>query len=147
MRFIVDTMLGTLAKWLRVLGFDTIYETDLDDDEILSIAERDGRILISRDRALCKRKSDSVFIQQLGLDAQIAQIVEAYPLNGENILSRCLECNSLLIITSRKEALGNVPEGVFERYEAFWKCITCNKFYWPGSHWINMKLKAEKLIL
>ena len=146
MRFIVDTMLGTLAKWLRVLGFDTIYAKDTSDGEILSIAEREDRIIISRDRDLCERKSNSIFILHTELDNQIAQVVEAYPVNEENILSRCLECNSALDIASKIEAKGKVPNGVIVRHEEFWKCQKCNKFYWPGSHWTNMKITAEKFI-
>jgi len=146
MKFIVDAMLGTLAKWLRVLGFDTIYETDLGDDEILSIAERDGRAIISRDRELCGRRVGSILMETTDLDEQIALVVESYPVNKKDILSRCLGCNSILDIVPKDEAKGNVPEGVIERHVEFWKCHECNKFYWPGSHWSNMKLKAEKFL-
>jgi uncharacterized protein len=147
MKFIIDKMLGTLAKWLRIMGFDTIYAKDMNNDEILLISEQDGRLLLSRDKELCERRASSMLIETTELDAQISQVIKSYPINPDIILSRCLECNSLLDNASKTEATGKVPEAVIERHDEFWHCPKCSKYYWAGSHWANMKKKADKYIL
>ena len=78
MKFIADTMLGTLAKWLRIFGFDTIYEAGMDDGEILQLANTENRIILSRDKELCTRKPDSIFIGTTDLDSQIAPVLKLH---------------------------------------------------------------------
>ena len=141
--FIVDTMLGTLAKWLRVLGFDTLYEAGMEDNEILRIAESQDRIIISRDRELCGRKGDSLYVESTDLDTQIKQVMDFYSPNKNKILSRCLECNTLLENVPQEELpRASVPEGIWERYPEYWYCRECDAYYWPGSHYDNMKKQA-----
>ena len=145
--FIVDTMLGTLAKWLRIFGFDTIYQAGMDDDEILKLAVEENRIIISRDRELCRRKSDSIFLEATDLDEQILRVLEFYSPDKNKILSRCLECNYLLQkVACQDIEKANVPEDILERYDEFWHCEKCNRYYWPGTHFENMKQKADQLI-
>ena len=146
MRFIADTMLGTLAKWLRVLGFDTVYAKELDDGEILDMAIGEGRIILSRDRVLCGRKADSLYLVTTDLDEQIAQVVLAYPPVGSDVLSRCLDCNSVLKKMTRTEASGKVSEPILARHNDFWTCENCGKYYWRGTHWRAMSKKAESII-
>ncbi len=142
--FIVDTMLGTLAKWLRILGFDTIYEAGMDDDEILKLATEENRIIISRDRELCGRKPGSIFLETTDLDEQIARVLDFYSADKNKILSRCLECNCLLQkIACQYIEKASVPEDILQRYDEFWHCEKCNKYYWPGTHFENMKKKAN----
>ncbi len=138
--FIVDTMLGTLAKWLRVLGFDTLYEAGMDDDTILQLAIQDEGIIISRDRELCGRKPDSILLRTTDLDEQIISILNIYSADKNKILSRCLDCNTVLEIAVPE---GNVPEDIIQHYDEFWHCEDCGKYYWPGSHYENMKKKAN----
>ena len=145
--FIVDTMLGTLAKWLRILGFDTIYEAGMDDDEILRLAIAENRVIISRDVELCSRKSDSILLKSRDLDEQIARILDFYSVDKNKILSRCLECNCLLQMVIRQNIeKTSVPEDILQRYDVFWHCEKCNKYYWPGTHFENMKQKANHLL-
>ena len=144
--FIVDTMLGTLARWLRILGFDTIYQAGMDDDEILSMANAESRIIISRDRELCGRKNDSILLRTTDLDMQIKRVLEAYPTDPEWILTRCLECNTILLASSSEQARGHVPDEIIQRYDSLQYCKTCDRFYWPGSHYDNMKKKASRFI-
>jgi len=145
--FIADTMLGTLAKWLRVLGFDTLYEAGMVDDKILQLANEQQRIILSRDRALCTRKQDSIFIETTDLDQQIVQVIQSYPANMDLLLSRCLECNSLLEVIAREDVSPEaLPDGLWERYEEYWLCERCNAYYWRGSHFDKMRLKAGQLL-
>jgi len=146
MKFIADTMLGTLAKWLRILGFDTFYEAGMDDDEILKLAIAENRVIISRDMELCSRKPDSILLKTIDLDEQISRVMDIYSADKNKILTRCLECNCVLEIADPGQAQGNVPEDIFERYDEFWHCKKCNKYYWPGTHFENMKLKASQFI-
>lgn len=145
MKFIVDTMLGTLARRLRILGFDTIYQAGLDDDEILRLANAENRVIISRDRELCGRKSDSILLKTTDLDEQVMGVLESYSIEPEKILSRCLNCNTVLVKTAPEQARGHVPDEMIHRYDTFWHCETCDKFYWPGSHYDNMMRMASQL--
>ena len=145
--FIVDTMLGTLAKWLRIFGFDTVYEAGMDDDDILKLATEENRIIISRDRELCGRKPDSILLKTTDLDEQIGQVLKLHSADEKNLLSRCLECNSLLQITARQDVpAASVPDDILQRYDEYWHCAKCDKYYWPGMHFENMKQKAGLLI-
>ena len=128
MKFIVDTMLGTLAKWLRILGFDAIYEAGMDDDEILKLAIAENRVIVSRDVELCSRKPDSILLKSIDLDEQIARVLDFYSLGKNKILSRCLECNCLLQITACQDIeKTSVPEDILQRYDEFWHCEKCDK--------------------
>ena len=145
--FIVDTMLGTLAKWLRILGFDAIYEAGMDDDEILRLAIAENRVIVSRDVELCSRKPDSILLKSIDLDEQIARVLDFYSLGKNKILSRCLECNCLLQMVIRQNIeKTSVPEDILQRYDEFWHCEKCDKYYWPGTHFENMKEKSLQLI-
>ena len=144
--FIVDTMLGTLAKWLRILGFDTLYEAGMDDDIILKLATENGRIIISRDRELCSRKPDSIMLKTTDLDEQIRLVLDIYSADRNKNLSRCLDCNILLQKVPGSEVDGAaVPAEVHARYQEFWHCEKCNKYYWSGSHFDDMRKRAEIL--
>ena len=142
MRFVVDAMFGTLAKWLRVLGFDTIFARDLDDNEIMALADREDRIIITRDKELAGRSNNCIFLNSDVLDEQISQVLERHPADESRTLTRCLECNTLLVPVEKAE-VRDVPDGVLEKEDEFRKCPDCGKFYWPATHWENMMEKVE----
>ncbi len=144
MRFVVDAMFGTLAKWLRILGFDTIFARDLADSEIMALADREGRVLITRDKELARRSDNGLFLNSDVLDEQIAQVLEKYPADEGRTLTRCLECNGLLVPVEKAE-VRNVPDGVLEREDEFSKCPNCGRFYWPATHWENMMERIAEL--
>ena len=144
MRFVVDAMFGTLAKWLRILGFDTIFARDLADSEIMALADREDRILITRDKELAGRSDNSLFLNSDVLDEQIAQVLERYPADEGRTLTRCLECNGLLVPVEKAE-VRNVPDAVLEREDEFSKCPNCGRFYWPATHWENMMERIAEL--
>jgi uncharacterized protein with PIN domain len=146
MRFVADHMLGSLARWLRFLGFDTAYPDVLSDRELAEIAARENRILLTRDKELAKTVGDSVlYIKSTETDEQLNQVIMEYDLTISNELTRCSLCNTVLESVDKEDVKGKVPEKVFEIQNEFWECGQCNKYYWPGTHYKNIKEKLEKL--
>ena len=143
-RFVVDVMLGSLARWLRRLGYDTDYANDRDDRELVRIARAEGRILLTRDNALAARRGISAFlIESQVLDEQLMQVVHAFPLPQGIALPRCSECNTPLADVSPDEVVDDVPPYVHRTHKHFRRCPGCGRVYWPGSHWerIGRRLK------
>ncbi|ALL01279.1 hypothetical protein Pyrde_1231 [Pyrodictium delaneyi] len=156
-RFIVDSMLGSLARWLRMIGCDTLYAKGWHDSRILEEAESARRIIVTRDRGLFnrarKRGLDAVLVSDNIVEA-LALISTKYgiPLEVAPDRSRCPVCNSPLRRTAKEEVKGRVPPRVYEHYDEFWVCSGCGQVYWRGGHWrgIEETLKearrwAEKL--
>ena len=141
-------MLGTLAKWLRIYGFDTFYATDeMKDDELIEIAKNEDRILITRDKELShiglRENLNVIQIKDIDIDKQLKQVLKGIKINKENILTRCLICNSILDNINKNDVKGKVPEGAFQLNDEFWICKKCDKIYWKGSHYENMLEKIE----
>ena len=146
MRFAADNMLGTLARWLRVLGFDTAYPGVLTDKGLAEFAKKEDRILLTRDKELAKAGGDfALYIHSTDVDEQLEQVILAYDLTIENELSRCSLCNTKLVPVDKETVKDGVPEKVFEIQDEFWECRRCKKYYWPGTHYKNIKEKLEKL--
>ncbi len=153
--FIVDTMLGKVARWLRMLGYDTLYYKRIDDWRILKIAEREGRIIITRDRSLCnralKRKLKCILIEHDTIEERLAFI--AYKVGIRLFIdldrSRCPVCNGELVRVSKDKVIDKVPKRVLEKHEDFWVCRRCGKVYWLGMHWrgIEETLRKSRTIL
>ena len=144
-RYLCDHMLGTLARWLRLLGYDTAYPQALDDNELLELAESEGRVLLTRDRELAMRSGPGgLYVVSVELDTQIIQVLTELRPEARDPMSRCSVCNGTLIETSREAARSAVPEGVWERQERFWRCPSCNRHYWRGTHWERMRPKIEE---
>lgn len=138
-RFLCDEMLGKLASWLRLAGFDAGYRRDVEDDDLLDEAVGDGRVLLTRDRELAGRTPDppgAVEVRALDPHEQLAEVVEALDLavREDRVLSRCSECNGLLDAAEAQEVADEVPGDVVSEYETFWRCPDCGRIYWPGSH-------------
>ena len=143
-------MLGTLAKWLRIFGFDTFYADAItNDDEILDIAKKENRILITRDRELIqKARRDTlkiVEIKTVDLNEQLNCVLGEIDIDKKLILSRCTICNSILEEVKKNEVRDKVPEKVFVNNNVFWFCPNCNKFYWRGSHYDKMINKVDEV--
>ena len=150
MKILCDQMLGTLAKWLRICGFDTYYENNfIDDNDLLEIAEKDNRVLITRDKELIynakRRNIDVIQINTIDIDEQLKIIIKKYSVEKDLILSRCLLCNSIVKPIKKEDVEGKVPEKVFENNENFWYCKKCKKYYWKGTHFENMIKKINNL--
>lgn len=140
-KFIVDANVGKVAKNLRMFGFDTYYDFDLPDKEIVNLAEREERIILSRDWGLLKRKNAiwGYYPRSQTTDEQLSEIIKRFNLYDKfNPLSLCLECNGKINKIDKGEAQSNLDEGVLRDYDEFYKCNTCNKFFWKGSHYDKM---------
>jgi uncharacterized protein with PIN domain len=143
-KLICDHMLGTLARWLRILGFDTAYPKPLEDEDLVGLARREDRIILTRDKDLASRKGvRALYISSDVLEEQVEQVLKELRLTIRDPMSRCPLCNTLLEEVERGDVAGKVPEGVYEQQQEFWRCPTCDKYYWQGSHWDRMSRQIE----
>jgi uncharacterized protein with PIN domain len=139
-------MLGTLAKWLRMLGYDTLFSPPIDDDELLKIAWREKRTLITRDKNIGSYEDVVILtIKSHDLDEQLDEVLRAFDLKITDPMSRCSLCNTPIEEVDRKGCRNKVPPGVYEKQERFWHCPNCGKYYWAGSHWDKISEKIEGL--
>ncbi len=147
MKFIADDMLGKLAKWLRILGYDTIYLRTQNDYDLIELAQNEGRILLTRDTQLSRNWIvPTLLIKDETIEEQLKQVIQRFNLEIENALfSRCPKCNTLLIEIKKEKIKDKIPEFVHQTYNEFWICPTCNRYYWAGTHWMNIKAKVEKI--
>jgi hypothetical protein len=148
-RFVVDVMLGKLAKWLRILGFDAAYGNRADDRELLQTARRERRVLLTRDHRLLQsaRNVHSLLIESDDWRRQLAQVLDVLDLRDKaRPLSRCLACNVKLKRLARKNARNLVAPFVFERAAAFSICPRCGRVYWPGTHFGDMEAKLSAIL-
>lgn len=143
--FVVDAMLGDLAKWLRILGRSTFYEPYASDEHLISVAREHGAVLLTRDRRLSERAvAEGVRALYLGgveLGDSLAALARLFSLRLEVDLSdtRCPLCNGRLRAASRSEVEERLPRGVVERHDLFLVCESCGHVYWPGSHLRRMR--------
>jgi uncharacterized protein len=136
-RFVVDVHLGTLARHLRLLGLDTLWRNDLEDETIIALARKEGRIILTRDKGILKdgRVTHGYWLRATEPLAQVEEVVRALHLGPDfEPYTRCLECNALLRSIPRRAAAGSVPLQVFLVYREFSRCEGCGRIYWAGSH-------------
>jgi uncharacterized protein with PIN domain len=139
-------MLGRLARWLRLIGYDTVYAAGLSDHQIAARARAEGRTVLTRDRALTQRRGiDCIYVHSQALEEQLEQIVTClgYP---ETDVPRCTECNTPLVSVTPQEIRSQVPPYVFDTHDQFHRCSECNKVYWPGSHWEHIQQVLARLL-
>jgi uncharacterized protein with PIN domain len=148
-RFVVDTMLGRLARWLRAMGYDTLYPGQVDDRHLLQLARAEERILVTRDRMLARLAEPcSCLIRGEWVDDQVVEAVERLALcpDDSKWLSRCLECNTRLEPGPRESLRALVPEHVFATHTDFMRCPGCARIYWAGSHVDRMVERLSRLL-
>lgn len=145
-KFIVDAMLGTLAKWLRMIGYDTLYSKSYNDAQILGIAARTGRIIITSDKGLYRRaeklKLRAVLLPEVDVVRNLAKLASEglIELRADPSMSRCPLCNGpLKEVTDKNIIRGRVPPGALARYAKFYVCVKCGHVYWEGGHWNNIR--------
>lgn len=147
-KFILDVHLGRLARYLRLLGFDTVYTNDLEDAEIAARAKTEQRIVLTRDRGLLKRSevTHGHWLRSTAPRRQLAEVVAALDL-GSRItpFSRCMVCNGLLEQIPETAVRHELPEGIRGRYPAITRCPDCRRLYWPGSHYARLSKLLSKL--
>lgn len=148
-RFVVDTMLGRLARWLRAMGYDTLYSGQAEDRRLLQLSRAEERILVTRDRVLARlAEPRSCLIHAELVDDQLLEAVEQLALPREDglWLSRCLECNALLEPGRREDLRGLLPEHVFATHTDFMRCPGCARIYWAGSHVDRMLERLTRVL-
>lgn len=152
-KFVLDMHLGKLARRMRLLGFDVDYQKERHDSELASISSTTGRILLTRDIQLLKRKTITrgLFVRNTDPEKQVLEIIERLDLwEYCNPFHRCTECNGIIkkiVFNDNEELLKNkIPEGVLKWCKEFYICETCGKVYWKGSHYEKL-LKTVQTIL
>jgi len=139
-RLLADGMLGRLARWLRILGYDTAYDPQLGDNELVRRARAEGRWLLTGDHELAGRPGmQTLLIESEDLMAQLAQVRSRLGPAKGGPFSRCPVCNAPLVEVSPQEVRGRVPPFVLRTHSRFRCCPSCDRIYWPGSHWRRMK--------
>lgn len=150
LRFVVDVNLGKLARWLRLLGFDTLYRNDYSDAELATISIEKRRILLTRDRFLLRRKiiTHAYCVRAHDPDEQIAEILKRFDLTAQVVpFKRCLECNGVIAEVEKKDIIDQLKPLTRRYYNRFYRCEACGKVYWRGPHYEKMLLKLENLSL
>lgn len=148
--FIADCMLGKLSRWLRICGFDTLYYRQIQDSDLLMMAEKENRILLTRDHALVKvsrqRNLKAILIAHDFYGEQLKQVFQELNIQTPpQVLGRCLECNGLLQKIDRAEIENRIPAYVLDTEQNFYICSGCRKVYWPGTHWAKMRANLKSL--
>ncbi len=153
--FIADAMLGSLSKWLRILGFDTLYFKKIDDNELIKIAKQEQRILLTRDTSLVKRKKiDScILINSNNTFEQLKEVLlwvkrQAHDAQRTTLHAnlRCTVCNGLLMPVDKGFVMDAIPDHIFLNSDCFFRCKNCGKIYWNGSHKKMIDAKIEEVL-
>ena len=145
--FLLDAMLGSLARWLRIGGVDAEYRRDVDDVELIEEAQDTGRILLTRDVVLVQRSKkhcvDAYLIPFIKDREVLRLLTKVYGLELNAEKSRCPNCNGTLRSIRREEVKSRVPEGTYRNAFNFWECLLCGSVYWRGSHWESISSTIE----
>ena len=141
LRFVADSHLGGLARFLRMLGFDTLYHNGFHDDDLRRIALREQRVVLTRDRELlkCADITHGCYIHARKPEQQLRELVQRLHLEHEaQPFTLCLNCNVPLVAVDKSEVVDRVPPKAAQYYARFSVCRTCNGIFWEGSHWKRM---------
>ncbi|MEM3566598.1 MAG: Mut7-C RNAse domain-containing protein [Candidatus Bathyarchaeia archaeon] len=149
MKFIVDGMLGKLTRWLRMLGHNVKYSNKLEDAQLIAIAKREKRILLTRDLELYQQaaaKGVQAFYVDGKTEAErLAQLAKKFgiSLDINMAVSRCPKCNAQVKPTSKENVKDKVEETTYTYYNEFWQCPKCGQVYWQGAHWTRIRKTLE----
>lgn len=137
-RFLCDRNLGKLTKWLRILGYDTLYYDGNADRDFLRKADREGRIALTRKRDLLRQRPEGrlIVINADQVDAQLMEMMDALSLSPDpsRRMIRCLRCNAMLEEVAKEAVEGLVPLYVYRSCTRFQRCARCGRIFWPGTH-------------
>lgn len=143
-RFMVDAMLGRLARWLRILGYDAAYEKVISDEALIDQAFRENRWVLTRDGYLAQRKvlrGRHTVITSDHVQDQLCQLHRDLKIDLDMSRPRdyrCADCNVMLASLSHDEATPLVPRYVAQHYREFRQCPQCRRVFWPGTHWVGL---------
>ncbi len=141
-------MLGKLAKWLRIFGFDAVFFTRIEDRDLLNLAGKEKRVLLTKDTGLLKMADiPSLYIESENWEHQMIQVLRRFRLKDQvRPYTRCVECNVPLKPLPKEKARNLVSPFVFERVPSFSLCPQCGRLFWPGTHHQDMCAKVEALL-
>jgi len=140
-KFILDVHLGTLARYLRMTGFDTLYRNDLEDEEIVNISVDEKRIILTRDRQILKngKVTHGYYVRNTNPARQLDEIVHRFDLKEKfNPFHRCMICNGIIETIDKKAVLDQLPLITSQAFNEFYRCKSCLKVYWKGSHYTRL---------
>jgi len=139
-KFIADCHLGKLAKYLRLMGVDTLFFSHIEDDDLVHKANQEDRIIITRDRILSERKDIPViFLEPTDTKKQLQMLIDRYHLKEDTALfSRCIVCNTPLEVVDKENIIERLPAKVKKHFNYFEYCPMCDRIYWQGDHYRHM---------
>lgn len=149
LKFIADAMLGRLARWLRIIGYDILYESSISDDDLIAMAIREHRIILTMDRKLTERESarNSLLIKSPSYKEQLKQVITHYNVDYKaEIFTRCLVCNNLLEPVAKEKIKDSIPPYVYSTQDEFDICPQCGRIYWSGTHRIKMLKMLDEIL-
>ncbi len=153
LKFIVDNNVGKLAKWLRIMGYDTVFFDDIDDSRMVAEALAESRVILTRDTEIMKRglvtsgRLKAILISSEEPEKQMRQVIKTLNLDCQfRPFVLCLECNQPLVEKNKDQVKDRVPPYVFQTKSQYVECPACHRIYWRGTHWQAMTKKLEKLI-
>ncbi len=151
-KFIADNNVGKLARWIRLIGYDTILLKHKDDAQMIKTALGEHRVILTKDAQFMKRRLvtsgtlKTVHIEQDDPKLQVQEVVKTLKLDCHfKPFSLCLECNRLLVARDKEYVMNLVPARVFETQTQYTQCPACHRIYWPGTHWQAMGKKLQDL--
>jgi uncharacterized protein len=148
-RFVLDAHLGQLARYLRLLGFDTWYHNDYDDAELARVSKSARRILLTRDRGLLKRSAvtHGYYVRETHAKRQAQEVLVRFDLyRAARPFRRCLDCNGLVNAVSKAQVLDRLEPKTRRYFDRFWRCEGCQRVYWQGSHYERMQRLVQVLL-
>jgi len=152
-RFIVDSNVGKLAKWLRMMGYDALFFEGSNDSQMIATALAENRVILTRDTQIMRRRVitngrlRAILIQSDEPERQMHQVMDTLKLDCQfQPFSICLECNQPLVERSPEQVKDLVPPYVFQTQSQYMECPVCHRIYWRGTHWQAMTRKLERLV-
>jgi hypothetical protein len=148
-RFVLDTHLGRLSAYLRMLGFDTLYRNDYGDEELAQISYQESRILLTRDIGLLKRKTViyGYFVRNTDSKKRLVEVIHRFHLlDAVEPFKYCMKCNGLLHMIPKEAVLDRISEQTARYYDQFHHCPSCDQVYWMGSHYQRMQQFMEEVL-
>ncbi|MCG7984884.1 MAG: Mut7-C ubiquitin/RNAse domain-containing protein [Candidatus Thiodiazotropha lotti] len=149
-KFVTDAHLGKLARYLRLLGFDTLFFNDIGDQRLVEISVSERRILLTRDRALLMRRTitHGCYVHAIEPWLQLTEVVARLDLVDQvRPFSRCMVCNGAIVAAQKDLIEQQLPDQVIRQHDQFWRCQDCQKIYWQGSHYSKLLKSIAGLIV
>ena len=153
LKFIVDQNVGKLAKWLRIMGYDTLFFDSGDDSRMVARALAEGRMILSRDTEIMKRRLitsgrlKAILINSYEPEQQMRQLIDTLNLDCQfRPFTLCLECNQPLVERSPDQVKDRVPPHVFQTQHQYMECPACHRIYWRGTHWEAMTRRLQRFM-